>query len=81
MKIIGYTILGIFCFILAIAILSTVKIFSLLSSIIVPIIILAIVLFVFIVAGFQGKSNNSNDDFYQRYVPEIKHSGSINLSN
>ena len=66
MKTIGYTILGIFCFILAIAIFSTVKIFSLLSSIIVPIIILAIVLFVFIAAGFQGKSNNSNDDFYNR---------------
>ena len=66
MKIIGYTILGIFCFILAIAILSTVKIFSLLSSIIVPIIILAIVLFVFIAAGFQSKSNNTDNDFYQR---------------
>ena len=66
MKIIGYTILGIFCFILAIAIFSTVKIFSLLSSIIVPIIILAIVLFVFIAAGFQGKSNNTDNDFYQR---------------
>jgi len=66
MKIIGYTILGIFCFILAIAIFSTVKIFSLLSSIIVPIIILAIVLFVLIAAGFQSKSNNTDNDFYQR---------------